>query len=62
MNVKDLSTEEIINKINQLRNSRPGTINGIRGASMLYELLHRELDRRRFTGGRPSRIYTPSCR
>ena len=60
MRIEDLSTEEIINKINQLRNSRPGTINGIRGASILYELLHKELDARQFKGVRPPRIYMPS--
>ncbi len=62
MNTTELTTEEILIKIETINRTRQETINGIRGASILHELLHEELDRRDYRGGRPSRILNPTYR
>lgn len=52
------STDMILAEMEKLRSIRPSTINGARGASIYYKDLHDELDRRSYTGKRPSRQYT----
>lgn len=56
---KNMSTDEILNKMHLLITTQPQTINGARGASILYRLLHEELDSRNYTAERPPRQFNP---
>lgn len=57
MNIQELTVDEILLELNRINNSKQGTINGIRGSSILYNLLHEELDHREYEGDRPPREY-----
>lgn len=57
-NLESASIEGIIAKMNTLISTKPSTVNGARGASILYQKLHEELDRRAYDGERPSRQFS----